>query len=60
MIKAKAKDKEEIKKCVSCQKHDTEVILFDIYLPKYIERNLFCHDCMAVILDSSKKTRALE
>jgi hypothetical protein len=54
MTKAKAKDIAEVR-CFSCQKPDSEVTLLEISLPKYIERNTYCPDCIAVLIDDSKK-----
>ncbi len=54
-IKAKGKDIEEIRMCASCQKSDAEITLLEISLPKYIERNIYCPDCIAVLIDDSKK-----
>jgi hypothetical protein len=54
-MKARGKDIEEIRKCASCQKPDTEITLLEISLPKYIERNTYCPDCIAVLIDDSKK-----
>jgi hypothetical protein len=56
MTKATFKDKQEIHKCASCQKPDTETILMEISLPKYIKRDIYCPDCISVLIDDSKKS----
>jgi hypothetical protein len=56
MTKAKAKNKEEIRRCAVCSIPDGEALLLTIILPPTIrEKQDLCPPCLKQIIDDSKK-----
>src|SRR5688572_19621094 len=56
MTKAKAKNKEEIRRCAICSVPDGDALLLTIILPPTIrERQELCPSCLKQVIDDSKK-----
>ena len=48
---------EKERECAGCGLGESNVILYDIYLPPTVPRQLLCKPCLNILLDNEKKKK---